>query len=228
MASAVPERHRNPGLHAVSELNILVADDHEIVRQGIRNILQQQRQWTVVAEASNGHEAVQKAIELKPHIVLIDVGMPELNGLEATRRIKEVLPQTEIVILSVHDSEQTVREAVSSGARGYVVKADAGRDLVAAVESVSRRRFFLSPKLAPAGKAYLMSKHEGPLAQLTRREGEILQLLAEGCSNKEIATRLDIAVKTVETHRMNIMRKSSAHSVADLVRYAIREGWVQP
>jgi DNA-binding NarL/FixJ family response regulator len=215
-------------VRAMGELNILVADDHEIVRQGIRNILQPQSQWTVVAEASNGNEAVEKSAELKPQVALIDVGMPEMNGLEATRRIREALPQTEVVILSVHESEQTVREAVSCGARGYVVKSDAGRDLIAAVESASRHQFFLSPKLAPAGDGYETRGREGPLAQLTRRECEILQLLAEGHGNKEIATRLDISVKTAETHRTNMMRKIDAHSLADLVRYAIRNGLVQP
>lgn len=215
-------------MRTMSELNILVADDHEIVRQGIRNILQPQQQWTVVAEVSNGTEAVAKCTELRPQVVLIDVGMPEMNGLEATRRIREALPDTEVVILSVHDSEQTVREAVSCGARGYVVKSDAGRDLIAAVESASRHQFFLSPKLAPSGNGYHTSKHEGPLAQLTRRECEILQLLAEGYGNKEIATKLDISVKTAETHRTNMMRKISGHSLADLVRYAIRNGLVQP
>ena len=215
-------------MRAMSELNILVADDHEIVRQGIRNILQPQTQWTVVAEVGNGNDAVAKSTELKPQVVLIDVGMPELNGLEATRRIREALPQTEVVILSVHDSEQTVREAVSCGARGYVVKSDAGRDLIAAVETVSKHQFFLSPKLAPSGEGFQMNTQEGPMAQLTRRECEILQLLAEGYGNKEIATRLDISVKTAETHRTNMMRKISAHSLADLVRYAIRNGMVQP
>ena len=212
----------------MSELNILVADDHEIVRQGIKDILQPQSNWTVVAEAENGNQAVERSAEFKPQVVLIDVGMPEMNGLEATRRIREALPQTEVVILSVHDSEQTVREAVSCGARGYVVKADAGRDLIAAVESVSRHQFFLSPKLAPSGDGFRMSTHEGPMARLTRRECEILQLLAEGYGNKEIATRLEISVKTAETHRTNMMRKISAHSLADLVRYAIRNGLVQP
>jgi DNA-binding NarL/FixJ family response regulator len=212
----------------MGELNILVADDHEIVRQGVRNILQPQSQWTVIAEASNGNEAVEKSTQLKPQIALIDVGMPEMNGLEATRRIREALPQTEVVILSVHESEQTVREAISCGARGYVVKSDAGRDLIAAVESASRHQFFLSPKLAPGGDGYETRNHEGPLAQLTRRECEILQLLAEGYGNKEVATKLDISVKTAETHRTNMMRKIGAHSLADLVRYAIRNGLVQP
>jgi len=215
-------------LRAMSELNILVADDHEIVRQGIRNILEPQAHWTVVAEAANGNEAVEKSAEFKPQVALLDVGMPEMNGLEATRRIRAAFPQTEVVILTVHDSEQTVREAVSCGARGYVVKSDAGRDLIAAVESAARHQFFLSPKLAPCEDGFQMSTREGPLAQLTRRECEILQLLAEGYGNKEIASKLQISVKTAETHRTNMMRKISAHSLADLVRYAIRNGLVQP
>src|SRR5580700_2928084 len=119
----------------MSELKVLVADDHEIVRQGIRDILQSHSSWTIVAEVANGNEAVEKSIELKPQVVIMDVGMPEMNGLETTRRIREALPETEVVILTVHDSEQTVREAVSCGARAYVLKSDAGRDLVAAIES---------------------------------------------------------------------------------------------
>lgn len=214
-------------MQAANSIRILVADDHEIVRHGLRTLIESQTGWSVVAEAANGTQAVEKAAELKPDVVLLDLGMPELNGLEATRRIREMLPQTEILVLSVHDSEQMVREAISWGARGYLVKSDAGRDLIAAVESVSRHKGFLSPSLAKS-ESYALNDGEATVANLTARERETTQLLAEGYSNKEIATRLDISVKTAETHRTNIMRKIGAHSLADVVRYAIRNGLVQP
>jgi DNA-binding NarL/FixJ family response regulator len=213
----------------VSEIRILVADDHEIVRRGLRALLESQRGWKVVAEASTGSQALEKASEVKPEVAVLDVGMPVLNGLEATRRIRQALPQTEVLILTVHDSEQMAREAISCGARGYLVKSDVGRDLIAAVESVVRHKVFLSPRLAQAeGAEFATPSGEVPLARLTTREREIIQLLAEGNGNKDIATRLNISVKTAETHRTNIMRKIGAHSLTDLVRFAIRNRLVEP
>jgi len=215
-------------MQATGELHILVADDHEVVRRGLKCLLEPQTGWSVVGEASNGSQAVAKAAELKPEVALLDVGMPELNGLEATRRIREALPTTEVLVLTVHDSEQMLQEALSSGARGYLVKSDAGRDLISAVDSVSRHTVFVSPSvsrgddLSPARPAA-----ESPLSRLTSREHEIIHLLAEGHSNKDIAVRLDISVKTVETHRTSIMRKIGVHSIADLVRYAIRNNLVE-
>jgi DNA-binding NarL/FixJ family response regulator len=205
---------------------IVVADDHEIVRQGLRTLLEAQPGWSVVGEASNGTEAVERAIELKPDVVVLDVSMPELNGFEATRRIREAVPQTEVLVLSVNDAEQVVRKALASGARGYLVKSDAGRELVAAIEAALRHKAFLSPKLSQTQG--LTSNGAEVSADLTARERETAQLLAEGLSNKDIASRLDISVKTAETHRTNIMRKIGAHSLADVVRYAIRNGLVEP
>lgn len=207
-------------------IRILIADDHEIVRRGLRRLLESRTEWSVVGEASNGNQAVEKAIELHPDLVLLDVGMPELNGLEATRRIREILPQTEVLVLSVSDSEQVIRQALASGARGYLVKSDAGGELIAAIEAALRHESFLSPSIRQP-QILAASGCEDP-ANLTARERETAQLLSEGLSNKDIAVRLDISLKTAETHRTNIMRKIGVHSLADVVRYAIRNGLVQP
>lgn len=213
----------------MSEVRILVADDHEIVRRGLKALLESQRGWKVVAEASTGNQAFEKASEVKPEVAVLDLGMPVLNGLEATRRIRQALPETEVLILTVHDSEQMAREALSCGARGYLVKSDVGRDLIAAVESVLHHRVFLSPRLTQTeGTDTAAHSGETSLARLTAREREIIQLLAEGNGNKDVATRLNISVKTAETHRTNIMRKIGAHSLTDLVRFAIRNGLVEP
>ena len=211
------------------ELRILIADDHEIVRRGLRTLLESQPGWKVVAEAVNGTQAVDVARESKPQVAVLDLGMPDLNGFEATRRIHEISPETEVLILTAHDADRIVREAVSCGARGFLVKSDVGQDLVAAVESVSRGKFFLSPRFSQGDDYAIKTDHvEVPLNRLTAREREIVQLLAEGNSNKDIAVRLDISVKTAETHRTNIMRKIGAHSLSDLVRFTIRNGLIEP
>jgi DNA-binding NarL/FixJ family response regulator len=208
-------------------VRILLADDHEIVRHGLRTLLESQEGWSVVGEASNGNDAVEKTIKLVPDVVVLDVGMPELNGLEAIRRIRHALPQVEVIVLSVHEAEQVVRNALGSGARAYLAKSDAGRDLVAAVEAALRHKPFFSPKISESA-GFESGGGETSIADLTARERETAQLLAEGLGNKDIATRLDISVKTVETHRTNIMRKIGAHSLADVVRYAIRNGLAEP
>lgn len=208
-------------------IRILIADDHEIVRRGLRTLLEAEPGCSVIGEAGNGPEAVAKALELKPDVALLDVDMPELNGMEATRRIREALPQTEILGLSVHDSEHVARQMIASGARGYIVKSDAGTELIAALETVVRHKPFVSPRISPA-HGFTSAGVVPAIADLTARERETAQLLAEGLSNKEIATRLDISVKTAETHRTNVMRKIGAHSLADVVRYAIRNGIVEP
>ncbi len=208
-------------------IRILIADDHEIVRHGLRTLLESDGRCTVVGEAANGLQALEQAIELKPDVALIDVDMPELNGIETTRRLRQALPHTEIVVLSVHDSEHVARQTIASGARGYLVKSDAASELVTAIEAVTRHKSFVSPRLSQSQG--FGSPEAGPaIADLTTRERETAQLLAEGLSNKEIATRLDISVKTAETHRTNVMRKIGAHSLADVVRYAIRNGIVEP
>jgi len=208
-------------------IRILIADDHEIVRRGLRTLLESEPGCSVIGEAANGSEAVAKAVELRPDVALLDVDMPELNGMEVTRRIREALPQTEVLALSVHDSEHVARQMIACGARGYLVKSDAGSELIAALEAVVRHKPFVSPRISPA-HGFASTATAPAIADLTARERETAQLLAEGLSNKEIASRLDISVKTAETHRTNVMRKIGAHSLADVVRYAIRNGIVEP
>jgi DNA-binding NarL/FixJ family response regulator len=210
-------------------IRLLVADDHDILRRGLRELLESQPGWAVVAEANNGIQALEMALECKPDIAILDVGMPDLNGFETTRRIREALPQTEVLILTAHDSEQMVHEAETCGARGYLLKSDVGRDLISAVDSVRRHKFSLSPQIARRSSLERGNNgHAIPLVRLTPREREIIQLLAEGHVNKEIATRLNISVKTAETHRTNIMRKIDVHSLPDLTRFAIRNHLVEP
>jgi DNA-binding NarL/FixJ family response regulator len=216
-------------------VRILVADDHEIVRRGLRAILETRPGWQVSAEAESGREAVDKARQIAPDIAIIDVSMPELNGLEATRQILKMLPQTEILILTMHENEQIVREVLDAGARGYVLKSDAGRDLVSAVEALCQHRTFFSSKISEMLlHSYLKHQDRGDAAEptsrsrLTAREREIVQLLAEGKSNKEVATSLNISIKTAETHRTNIMNKLDLRSITELVRYAVRNNIVEP
>jgi len=208
---------------------ILIADDHEIVRHGLRRLLETQPGWQVCAEAASGREAVAKARQLKPDVAVLDFGMPELNGAEATRQILKESPRTEVMVLTMHDAEQLVREVLEAGAHGFVLKSDASRDLVAAVQALLAHQTFLSPgvsKLVVQG--YLRgSEVETPTDRLTPREREIVQLVAEGKSNKEVSTALNISVKTVEAHRSHIMHKLNLSSVSDLVRYAIRNKIVE-
>jgi len=209
-------------------LRILVADDHDIIRRGLKSLLTAKPGWEVCAEAKNGREAVSLAEEHKPDVVVMDVSMPELNGLEAVRRIRKSLPKTEVVVLTLHFSDQLVHDIVEAGAKGYTLKSDADRDLVAAVEALSVRRTFFTPK---AGEMVLNGFKKRDVAptgeqefrnRLTTREREIVQLLAEGKSSKEVAVALGISVKTAETHRANVMRKLELHSVSELVRYALK------
>lgn len=215
-------------------VRILIADDHEIVRRGLRAVLEAQPSWEVAGEAVTGREAVEKAKALQPDVAIIDVGMPELNGLEATRQILKALPHTEILILTMHENEQIVREVLDAGARGYVLKSDAGRDLVAAVDALCQHRPFFSSKISEMLlHSYLKGaerseRTESPRNRLTAREREIVQLLAEGKSNKEVAAALNISIKTAETHRTNIMNKLDLRSVTELVRYAVRNNIVEP
>ena len=217
----------------MSTVRMLVADDHEVVRRGVRTLLEAQPGWQVSGEADNGREAVEKAKALKPDVVVLDIAMPELNGLEATSLILKAVPVAQVLILTMHDSEQLVRRVLGSGARGYVLKSDAARDLVAAIEALLQHKLFFSSRISEVVlEEYLRSaRHSRPEASeglLTMREREIVQLLAEGNSNKEIASTLGIKLKTVETHRANITRKLGVHSVGELVRYAIRNKMVQP
>lgn len=220
------------GPTAVKTLRILIADDHEVVRGGVRVLLEAQPGWEVCAEAANGRDAVAAAQRERPDIAVLDIGMPELNGLDAARQIRHALPQCEILIFTLHESEQVVREVLNVGARGYILKSDAGRDLVAAVDSLRRHKPFFAASVADIvlqGSPQGGSAPAGQLpTRLTPRQREIVQLLAEGKSNKEVASRLGISVKTAETHRNNIMRALDFHSMSELVRYAIREKLIQP
>jgi DNA-binding NarL/FixJ family response regulator len=215
----------------MSGLRILIADDHEVARQGIRALLESHPGWEVCAEAKDGREAVELATNSKPDIVLLDIGMPNLNGLDAARQILAMSPAIRILILTMHDAEQVVREVLAAGARGFVLKSDAARDLVAAVDALQHRGTFFTTRVTQMVlNGYLHQEKESQLlakAVLTPREREVIQLLAEGKTSKEVAVALKLSVKTAETHRTNLMRKLDLHSVADLTLYAIRNGIVQ-
>ncbi len=213
----------------MAELRILIADDHEVVRSGISGMLNRQEGWTVCAEATNGREAVRLAEKLQPDVVVMDIAMPELNGIDATRQIRKALPNVKILVFTMHDAERLVQEVFQAGADGYVLKSDAGKHLITAVTSVAEGRHFFSTKVGQLiFEGFLRSgaaeKHDdAPDGMgLTARERETIQLLAEGRSNKEVASILGISVKTAETHRAAIMRKLALATFSDLVRYAIR------
>jgi DNA-binding NarL/FixJ family response regulator len=218
----------------MKQLRILIADDHELVRRGVRGLLQAQRGWIVVGEAVTGREAVEKAKTLKPDVVIIDISMPELDGLQATRQLREEAPNIKVVILTMHESDQMVRRVLDAGAVGYVLKSDLAACLVKAVNDVSEGRRFLTRRVSEIVlNGFLKSgnqpeRTERLPGQPTPREAEIIRLLAEGKANKEIAAALGIAIRTVETHRAKIMFKLGIHSSTELVRYAIRNKMVEP
>jgi DNA-binding NarL/FixJ family response regulator len=204
-------------------VRILIADDHGIVRKGLRALLQSKRGWKICAEVANGRQAVERAGALKPDVAILDISMPQLNGVEATRQIRNLSPATETLILSMHRSEKLVREAVEAGARGYLAKDDADDHLLAAVDALRRHNsYFTSNVAVAAATAKAQKGGKSPRSVLTGRQREIIQLLAEGKSNKEVASILNISVKTAETHRANIMMRLDLHSFADLMHYAIR------
>jgi DNA-binding NarL/FixJ family response regulator len=211
-------------------LRILIADDHELARDGIRSILESHPGWQVCAQVRDGREAVESALKLKPDILLLDIGMPNLNGLDAARQILTLMPDSRILILTIHDSEQVVREVLAAGAKGFLLKSDAGRDLLAAVEALQENQTFFTSKIAQMMLNGYLSPSEDtqvtPQPVLTPREREVIQLVAEGKSTKEVAIALSLSVKTAETHRTNLMRKLNLHSVADLTLYAVRNGIV--
>lgn len=214
-------------------LRILVADDHGIVRKGLRTLLERSRGCEVCAEVGNGREAVEKVKLLGPDIAILDITMPVLNGVEATRQIRKASPQTEVLILSMHESDLLLKEGLEAGAKGYLLKEDADRYLLAAVNALRRHTRYFSPKISealaaePSRPEERNSRTKVRGRRLTPREREVVQLLAEGRSNKEAATLLNISAKTVETHRANVMIKLNLHSITGLVRYAIRNNLTQ-
>lgn len=219
-------------------LRILVADDHELVRHGIKSILRERKGWKVVGEATDGEQARAMVQKLHPHVLIMDITMPNLDGLEAARQILRSAPATRILILTMHESSQMVRRILEAGARGYVLKSDLAEQLVKAVTDVSQGRLFLTQRVADivlrgflnAEKQFPGITGTGQDISTTPREAEIIRLLAEGKSNKEVASALGITVRTVETYRAKIMLKLGVHSIAELIRYALNNGlaYVQP
>ena len=215
------------------KLRILVADDHELIRRGLCVLLQARSDWEVCGEASDGREAVEKAKQLNPEVVILDIGMPNLNGLAATRQLMQQ-SNYKIIVLTIDDSDQAIREALDAGARGFVLKSDAARDLVSAVDALQHGRLFFTSRVNDMVLAgFLETGHGGSSRELpkvptpTAREREVIQLVAEGKSSKEVAALLNLSTKTAETHRSNIMRKLGLHSVQDLVLYAIKNHIIQ-
>jgi DNA-binding NarL/FixJ family response regulator len=204
---------------------ILLADDHDVVRKGLRTMLEAREGWQVCGEATTGREAVEMAAALRPDIAVIDLEMSELDGLEATREIRKTSPQIEVLIFTMHDSEYLIREVLAAGARAFVLKSEGGRKLIEAIDAVLEHKPFFAAKASEALLNSLLKSRalRNEIPVLTDRERELVQLLAMGKSNKEAAAYLGISVKTVETHRSAIMRKLEFNSIAELVRYAVRE-----
>lgn len=214
-------------------IRILLADDHALMRRGIRDLLMSEPEFEIIGEAGDGREAVRLAERLKPDVMIMDLAMPELNGLDAIRQIRKDAPEIELLVFSMHDSEELIREVFAAGARGYVLKSDVALYLIEAVKSLARHKPFFTPRISEAILHSLVSTgtpgHVEPTkpGPLSAREREILQLLAENKSNKDIAKALGISVRTVETHRRSVMQKLDANSIVELVHYAIRNGIVQ-
>lgn len=213
----------------MGKLRLLLGDDHTLMRQGLRKILEERPEWEVVAEAGDGREAVEQTLALQPDVAVLDIGMPLLNGIEATRQIVRRLPNVGVLILSMHSAEAYVTQALRAGARGYLLKDSAGTDLIRGVAAVAAGKSFFSPAVARvmlddyvqrlAGKG-VVDRYDS----LSEREREIFQLVAEGHSNKEIAALLSVSPTTVETHRAHILQKLDVHNTAELVLYAVRRG----
>jgi RNA polymerase sigma factor (sigma-70 family) len=213
----------------MAELRLLIGDDHTLFRHGLRRILEDRQDWELVAEADDGRAAVRKAVSLKPDVAILDIGMPQLNGIDATRQIVRKVPSVRVLILSMHSDETYVTRALNAGATGYILKDSAGKDLLRAVAAVAEGRSFFSPAVSKlmlddfvrrAAKTEVADRYES----LSDREREILQLVAEGRSNKEVAALLEISAATVETHRARILQKLDVHNTAELVLFAVRRG----
>ncbi len=214
-------------------LRILVVDDHAVVRRGVRTLLESQDGWEVCGEATTGRQAVEMSRQLRPDVVVMDLSLPELNGLDATRQILKDAPNTEVLVLTMHQSEELARDVLKAGARGYVLKSDADENLIGAVDTLRRHKPFLTSAVTEfVLDDYLRRGDEEPddaaAIAVTARERQIIQLVAEGKSNKQAASVLGISVKTIEAHRSSIMKKLHLRSVSDLVRYAVRNKIVEP
>ncbi len=208
-------------------LRILIADDHEMMRNGVRALIEHEPGWQVCGTATNGRQAVEAAKKLKPHVVVLDMTMPELDGLEALRQIKSALPNTEVVIFSAYHSEEVIEQLFEAGVKSYIQKSDCGQNLVAAIKSLGDHRPFFTTEISQILFSKLLSgsaekKENGRKGSMTNRERDVVRLLASGSSNKETANSLGISIRTAETHRATLMRKLGLNSLAALVRYAIR------
>jgi DNA-binding NarL/FixJ family response regulator len=236
--AASPPAARPPEYPAPRPLRVLIADDHAIVLRGLRGLLQSQPGIEICAAVTNGREAVEKTEELLPDLVLLDIGMPELNGLEATRVIRLKHPTVEVLILTMHFSEQVARQALKAGARGYILKTDAESQLLTAIANLRQHKPFLSPRIADVvltgfveGNVVETIKRavavEFPFGPLSQRERQVMQLLAEGNSNKQVASRLGVSPRTVETHRNHVMHKLRLNSFSEMMRYAVRNNVIE-
>jgi DNA-binding NarL/FixJ family response regulator len=205
------------------EISVLLADDHSLVRRGFKRMLEDDDHIKVIGEASNGVEAIRMSYELNPKVVVMDLSMPELDGVQATKEIVKHLPDTQVLVLSMHAEDNYVRNALDAGAKGYLLKSAIDVDLVGAVKTVAEGKRFIG-----AGLKYVAADNDDELNRLTAREKQVLQLIAQGKSNKEIAALLDLSVNTVSVHRANLMEKMNIHRTAELVLFAIRKGLVTP
>jgi two-component system response regulator NreC len=219
---------------SASRIRILIADDHALIREGTRVVIDRQSGWEVCGQASNGREAVDQAVALKPDVVLLDMTMPELNGLDAAVQIMRKVPGTEVALLSAYGSEDLIRSAFEAGVKSFILKTEAEDFLVEAIKSLARHERFLTPRVSQILFSELLERPKGggaesePAERLTPREREVVQFLTEGKTNKEVAEKLQISVRTAENHRANVLRKLGLDSVVDLVRYAIRNQLIDP
>lgn len=218
----------------MEDLQILVADDHDIIRHGIRTLIEQRPGWMVVAEATEGRQAVQKVLQLNPHVAILDIRMPILNGLEAAREIQQKGSKTRILILTMHEEDHLIQQMLEAGVRGYVLKSDAANDLFTAIEALQHGHTFFSTKVREmivdhSLKGRKESRGTGLTAgRLTKRQREILKLFAEGKTCRDVAAALGLSTKTVETHRSAMMRRADCHSIAEFIRFGLRNGLVTP
>lgn len=216
----------------INPVAILIVDDHTVVRRGLRALLETQPGWTICGEATNGNEAVEKAAQQQPDVVILDIGMPEMNGVVATVRIREVAPQARVLVLTMHNGEELIHSCLEAVAQGYVLKSDAERDLISAVQALVQHKTYFTQSATNVVLESLRDRQREPTEEtsgerLTSREQEVVQLLAEGRSNKEVAATLGIGTRTVESHRANIMSKLHLGTFSDLMRYAIRKKIVE-